>query len=139
MDSLGFHPGKTFAQAASWSEIGSGVMIALGIGGPIGPAVLTSTMIVANSSVHWKNGYFAQKNGIELGVVYAAAALAFAGGGYGKLSVDEAIDSDSLRSHAFTGLAIAAGVIGAVAMLAARTADAAPPDPAHAQREPVTT
>lgn len=135
MDSLGFRPGAQFAKAASSSEIAAGLLIALGLGGPIGPAVLTSTMIVAATSVHWKNGFFAQKNGIELGLLYGAAAFAFAGGGYGKLSLDEALDSDALRSHTITGLALAASIVGAIAVLAARTADAAPPDPAHATRE----
>jgi len=88
MDSLGFRPGPTFATAASSTEIAAGALIALGLGGPIGPALLGSTMIVAGSSVHWKNGFFAQKNGIELSTLYAAAGLAFAGGGYGALSLD---------------------------------------------------
>ena len=136
MDSLGFRPGPTFATAASSTEIAAGALIALGLGGPIGPALLGSTMIVAGSSVHWKNGFFAQKNGIELSTLYAAAGLAFAGGGYGALSLDAALDIDALRSQTFTALALSAGILGAIAILAARTADAAPPDPAHAQREP---
>jgi len=139
MDSLGFRPGEKFAKAASTSEIAAGVLLILGLGGPIGPAMLTSTMIVAATSVHWKNGFFAQKNGIELSALYAGGSLALAGGGYGKLSLDEALNIKSLRSHTFTGLALAGGILAAIVLLASRTADAAPPDPAHALREPATT
>jgi putative oxidoreductase len=38
MESLGFKPGSTYASAASYNEIGSGLLIALGLGGPLGPA-----------------------------------------------------------------------------------------------------
>ena len=37
MESLGFKPGETYAQAASYNEIAAGLMIATGLGGPIGP------------------------------------------------------------------------------------------------------
>src|SRR5213593_1189280 len=49
---LGFQPGKTFAAAASFTEITSGVLVALGFLGPIGPALMISVMIVAMVTVH---------------------------------------------------------------------------------------
>jgi hypothetical protein len=58
LESLGFSPGDRYASAASWTELGSGTLMALGLGGPLGPA-------------HAKNGFFAQNNGIELGMVYS--------------------------------------------------------------------
>jgi hypothetical protein len=39
-------------------------------------------MVVAQASVHAKNGFFAQKNGIELGAVYSAGGLALASAGF---------------------------------------------------------
>src|SRR6266699_4818781 len=57
-ENLGFRPGRLFAAAASVGEVVSGVLIALGLFGPVGPTILLSVMIVAAVSVHWKNGVF---------------------------------------------------------------------------------
>ena len=44
---LGFQPGPAFAAAASLSEIVSGILVALGFLGPIGPALMLSVMMQA--------------------------------------------------------------------------------------------
>src|SRR5216117_3626238 len=49
---LGFRPGKTFAAAASLTEVSSGLLVAFGFLGPIGPALMISVMIVAMMTVH---------------------------------------------------------------------------------------
>src|ERR1041384_2479683 len=71
MESLGFRPGRLFATAAGFGEFASGVLIALGFLGPIGPALMLSVMIVAAVSVHLKGGLFAQNSGIEVPLLYA--------------------------------------------------------------------
>jgi len=127
MESLGFKPGEQFAKAASYTEIGSGLAIALGIGGPLGPAALLSTMVVAQMTVHAKNGFFAQKGGVELGLVYSAAALALASSGYGALSLDRLFGVHEKLSHpVFTTLAIAGGLAAGWFILEQR--DTSPPD-----------
>ena len=63
---LGFKPGRLFALAAGATETLSGILLAAGFLGPVGPALMLSVMIVAAVTVHWKNGYFATSNGIEL-------------------------------------------------------------------------
>src|SRR5438132_12082664 len=65
-ESLGFRPGRFFATAASLAEFGGGLLVALGLFGPIGPALVLSVMIVAAVSVHWSSGLFATSNGLEL-------------------------------------------------------------------------
>lgn len=118
MHGLGFRPGDAYASAASWNEIASGGMIALGFGGPVGPAMLLSNMLVAQASVHWKNGFFASKGGIELGVLYAAAALTFAATDYGAISFDAALGlRGKLRDPLFTTLVLAGGVAAALIVL----------------------
>ena len=47
MESLGFRPGPMFAIAAGLGETGGGLLTALGLGGPIGPALIIMVMIVA--------------------------------------------------------------------------------------------
>src|SRR5882762_5345515 len=46
-EQLGFRPGRLFAALASVTELGAGLLIALGFLGPVGPALLLSVMIVA--------------------------------------------------------------------------------------------
>ena len=55
-EQLGFRPGRLFVITASLAEAAGGLLIALGLFGPVGPALLLSVMIVAAVSVHWGNG-----------------------------------------------------------------------------------
>src|SRR5262245_37076915 len=86
--SLGFRPGRLFAAADGLSEFSGGLLIALGLLGPVGPALVLSVMIVAAVTVHVKNGLFAQNNGIEVPLLYATAAVALALTGPGAFSID---------------------------------------------------
>jgi putative oxidoreductase len=115
---LGFRPGRLFATAASVGEVGSGLLVALGFLGPVGPAVMIAVMIVAAASVHLPHGLFAQNNGIELPLLYAAAALGLALTGPGRYSVDALLGLT--WTPWVTWAAIAAGVVGGLANLALR-------------------
>ena len=129
MHGVGFRPGETYAALAGWNEIASGVLIAAGLGGPIGPSMLISNMIVAQASVHWPNGFFAEKGGIELGMLYGAASLSFAATDFGGVSMDAAIGArEKLRDPFFTALVLAGGVAAAVLILNSR--DTSPEGPA---------
>jgi putative oxidoreductase len=102
-------------------------MIALGLGGPLGPAGVISTMIVAAESVHKKNGFFAGKGGVEVNVLYSAGALALASTGYGALSLDSLFGLDEKLHHPLiTTLALAGGIAAAYAVLGQR--DTSPPE-----------
>lgn len=129
MHGLGFKPGETYAPLAAWNEIGSGIAVAAGAGGPLGPAAMISTMIVAGASVHVKNGFFAQQGGVEMTVLYSAAALTFAASGYGAWSADSILGLDEkLAGQRLLGLALAGSVIAAALILNGR--DMAPETPA---------
>ena len=119
-ESLGFRPGRLFAAAASVSELGSGLLIAFGFLGPVGPALLLSVMIVAAISVHWQYGLFAMSNGIELPLLYAAAAAALALTGPGAYSLDALFGLSSLWSPALAWSALALGILGGIGNLALR-------------------
>src|SRR5262245_1946131 len=80
---LGFRPGKAFAAAAGLAELSGGLLVAAGLLGPVGPALITSVMIVALVTVHWQHGLFASNNGIEVPLLYITAALGLALAGYG--------------------------------------------------------
>jgi putative oxidoreductase len=117
---LGFRPGRLFAIAAGTTEFASGLLIALGFLGPIGPALMLSVMIVAALTVHWKNGYFAQANGVELTLMFAVGAVALAFTGFGDFSLDAVTGLTTYFSPAETIGALVLGVVGAVGNLAMR-------------------
>ena len=123
---LGFHPGRLLAAVAAVSEMLSGLLIALGLLGPVGPALMIAVMLVA-MRVHWSNGFFAQAQGIELSVLYVASALALAFTGPGAYSLDALVGLGALSSPAIALLAVTVGVLGGAANLARRHT------PAHAR------
>jgi putative oxidoreductase len=116
---LGFQPGRAFAAAASLSEIISGLLVALGFLGPIGPALMVSVMIVATLTVHLGQGLFAPK-GIEVPLLYAAAAFGLALTGFGEYSVDALLGVAGRWSAGFTWIVLMLGVAGAFVNLAFR-------------------
>jgi putative oxidoreductase len=117
---IGFRPGRAFAAAASIGEIAGGLLIALGFLGPIGPALIISVMIVAAVTVHWGQGLFASTNGIELPLLYAAAAFGLALIGPGPYSLDAWLGITDLWTPAVTWVVLALGIVGGLANLALR-------------------
>src|SRR5579871_1599798 len=87
-EQLGFRPGVPFAATAGLSEMGGGILLALGFFTPFGAAAVLSAMLVAIVSVHLKNGFFAMSNGFELPFLYAATAVGLGLSGAGAYSLD---------------------------------------------------
>jgi putative oxidoreductase len=118
LESLGWRPGRLFAALAGIAEFGSGLLVASGFLGPIGPALMLSVMIVAAISVHWKNGLFAQNGGIEVPLLYSTTAVALALTGFGPFSLDAVLGLAS--GPVVTVAVLVAGVAGAFLNLALR-------------------
>ena len=119
MEALGFRPGRLFAAAAAYGEVASGLLIALGLLGPIGPALMLSVMIVAAVTVHWKKGVFGS-NGVELPLLYATAAIALALTGPGRISLDALLGLQWLSTPLIAIAALIAGTAIGFANLALR-------------------
>jgi putative oxidoreductase len=120
MEQLGFKPGKLFAIAAGLAEGLGGLLIAFGLFGPIGAALVISAMIVAIVTVHLRNGFFASSNGVELPLLYLLIAAIYGFGGYGALSLDGATALGTVWTPALVWLFIGLGVVGGLLNLAIR-------------------
>jgi putative oxidoreductase len=118
-EQMGFQPGTLFAAAASISEISSGLLVASGFLGAIGPALMVSVMIVA-ASVHWEHGLFGAGKGFELPLLYGVAAFGLALTGYGEYSVDALLGFAGRWSTPFTWIVLTLGIAGGFVNLALR-------------------
>lgn len=98
----------------------SGLLLACGFLGPIGPALIVSVMLVAILTVHKGHGFFAFSNGPELPIIYITGAVAVALAGSGYYSIDHALGLDSSFSEVAVTIILACGVLGALASLAVR-------------------
>src|SRR5437868_13509467 len=58
LESVGYRPGRSFATLLGLTEFVAGLLLALGLLGPVGPALMVAVMIVAMVTVHWKNAFF---------------------------------------------------------------------------------
>lgn len=125
-EQLGFRPGVAFAAAASVSEVVGGLLVALGLFGPVGPALIIGVMIVAAVTVHLKNGFWASASGVEVPFLYAGGAIALLFAGPGALSLDALLGLTGIWTPALTWTALLVGVLGGFGnLMLRRTAPAA--------------
>jgi putative oxidoreductase len=115
MESLGYRPAVFFTLAAGLSEVGGGVLTALGLGGPIGPALIVLVMVVAIATVHIANGFFQSGTqngaGYELNTLYILSAASIAYAGFGSISLDRVIGFDLLSAPLSVTIALVAGAV----------------------------
>jgi putative oxidoreductase len=125
-ESLGFRPGRVFATLAGIGEFTSGLLVAFGFLGPVGPALMMAVMIVA-AALSWNKGFFAMNGGIEVPLLYASAALALSFIGPGRFSLDAALGIAPWSNLKLVAVAVVVAVVGAAGSLAVRRpAPAAP-------------
>ncbi len=117
-DSIGMKPGRLHAPLAAASEIGSGLLMAVGLLHSFAAAAMIGVMTVAGWTVHRHNGFFILNEGWEYVFIIAVAATALAVLGPGEWSIDAATGlADDLDG--WTGLILAlGGVAVAVGQLA---------------------
>jgi putative oxidoreductase len=84
-DSRGMKPGIFWALVA---VAGGGVLMILGLGGPIGPSIVAADLVVVTVVAHLPKGFWAHEGGWEFPVPVAAGAFAVALIGNGTWSLD---------------------------------------------------
>ncbi len=106
------------ARIAATTEVGAGVLLALGLLTPLAAAGIIGVMVVAIVVAHWKVGFFVflPDQGWEYCASIIAAAFVIATVGPGRWSIDHTIGLDwtSWAGAALSGI----GVVGAMAQLA---------------------
>lgn len=119
---LGFRPGRLFALAAGLGELGGGLLVALGLLGPVGPALMVSVMVVAALTVHIKHGFLATNNGVETPLLYAVSAALLAVVGPGAFALDTALGLTALSTPTTAALTLGAAVAAGAATAMMRRA-----------------
>jgi len=85
---LGLRPGVFWAYVAALGETLGGLLMILGLGGPIGAGVVAADLVVVTIVAHYPKGFWAQAGGWEFPVPLAAGAFAVALLGNGRWSID---------------------------------------------------
>jgi len=112
-DSIGMRPGRLNAAMAAITELGTGVLLVLGLLTPIAAGALIALMVVAIVTVHRKNGFFVFNNGqgIEYCLAIAVMSLVPATFGAGKYSIDHLIHGSLFHWLAVPSHGLAVGLI----------------------------
>jgi putative oxidoreductase len=124
MDSLRYRNGRVAALLAGLAETVGGLALILGLLTPLAAAAIIGVMVNAVATVHLRNGLWNTNGGIELPLVYAAAATALAFAGPGSFSLDAALGLD-LTGVVYGVWALVLGTAVALAALAWRRREAA--------------
>ncbi|NOR03077.1 DoxX family protein [Mycolicibacterium fortuitum] len=122
-DSIGMKPGMLHARIAASTEIAAGLGLALGLLTPVPAAGFVALMLVAAWTVHRANGFFIVKEGWEYNLILAVAAVAIAGTGAGRYSLDHMLFANCDFYHLLYGwcglaIAIGLGLLGGIGQLA---------------------
>lgn len=119
LTSIGIRPGLFWAWVVILAEAGGGVLMILGLGGPIGPGIVAGDLVVAIIVAHLPKGFWAAQGGWEFIAPIAAGAFAIALIGNGRWSVDGAFGLTYSSQLVYGWLAIvAAGALLALVIRA---------------------
>jgi putative oxidoreductase len=119
-EGLGMRPGIVHAWFASLTELGAGTMLLVGLATPLACAGVIGVMLVAWITNHLRNGFFIFRpgEGYEYVMTLTLAAIGLAGVGAGEWSLDHALGWFEPPGWVGLGVALGAGVGGALGLLA---------------------
>lgn len=116
----GVRPGTLMALFAGAAELFGAILVTVGLGSPLGTAVVVSTMVVA-VAVNFRNGIWAHLGaGYEVAFIYGAIAVVLGYTGPGSWSLDAALGLNTHNGYAWGTAAWILGVLGAAPILLRR-------------------
>ncbi len=116
----GLKPGWLWTGMVILGELGGGLSVALGFLTPLGAAGMFGVMFMAMIRVHWKNGFWNGKRGIEFTLNLAAIAVAIGIMGPGDYSLDHLLGISLPEARLFLILAAAALVVDVIGLALGR-------------------
>ena len=121
---LGFRTPLVMAVVAGLSELGGGLLFALGLMTPLAALALAVVMLNAIATVHWKKGYFNSRGGYEYNLLIIATALAVTAAGPGRFYLDQAVGwAETISGPRWAlGIAVVAPLIALVTLTLGRGA-----------------
>lgn len=119
-DSIGMKPnGKIHAWVAATTEVGAGLLFAVGLITPFAAAGFVGLMLVAAWTVNRPNGFFSANHGYEFNLVLATVAVGVAAMGPGKYSLDWSLGLTFVfQPKIAVGIAAGLGGLAAVGLIA---------------------
>jgi putative oxidoreductase len=118
-EAWGIRPGAAMAVLAGAAELAGAALVATGLAWPLGPAVVTGTMIVA-ASVNVAQGLWAHLGGYEVAFVYGGLAVVLGYTGPGGWSLDAATGIGVHSGYGWGSAALAVGVLSSAPPLLRR-------------------
>jgi len=126
LGSMGLRPAGTWALTAGAGEFFGGLLLALGLLGPVGGLLITGAMLMAIAKVHGPNGLWVTNNGYEYPLVTLVVALVLAYFGPGRYALDTALGISLPTQLLFWGGLVGALIVTAVGLLSSRNPASAP-------------
>ncbi|GAB4075216.1 DoxX family protein [Barrientosiimonas marina] len=90
-ESIGIKPGAAMAVMAGLSEVGGGLLLALGFLTPLASLLIIGAMLMAIIKVHGPNGFWSSNGGFEYNLIIIAVAIGIALVGPGAYAIDALI------------------------------------------------
>lgn len=122
----GYRPPWLWGIFVVLGEVGGGLSLALGFLTSLGAAGGFGVMVMAILKVHWKNGFWNSKRGIEFPLSVLAACVAIGLAGPGSYSLDNLFRIAHPNTLLFCVLAAAALVVDIIGLQLTRTPAAGP-------------
>ena len=120
MQKQGFTPPALWATLVVLGELGGGLSVALGFLTPLGAAGIVGAMAMAMVKVHWKNGFWNSKRGLEFPLALFTIAVAIGIIGPGTYSLDGLFGIALPEQLLFVVLAVVAILVDVVGLIISR-------------------